>query len=174
MKWEWHKSLSLNHSCSEYIAGLNVLAQLCILSEVDWEITNSGVARPKWLISVFLARVNCKKIDALYIGDAVIFHVCLKPDATKIKTFTDYGSETARFKRLWKCLRLKRRERQTDTRSPAWNALWAAVTRPNWLSLTLLGQAELKPTRKALVGHSPLAFLFSAAIRVRRENLHLK
>jgi hypothetical protein len=44
---------------------LKFLTQVCILLDDEGEITKPGVAQSKFLVSVFSARINCKKNDAL-------------------------------------------------------------------------------------------------------------
>jgi hypothetical protein len=53
-----------SHSLSKlhlvYVSGLNLITYICTLIDDNWKITRSGVALPKFLISVFSARVKCE------------------------------------------------------------------------------------------------------------------
>ena len=117
---------SLNLSCLAYIARLNLFTEFSILLD-DWEITKSGVARPKFLISVLSARDNYEKLMTCRYFTLFFFMFTLKVQVLKIKTFTNTALKTATSKFLSKCVWKVRKVKRQRTPQPLQRSL-AAVT----------------------------------------------
>ena len=88
-----HLAQPLTHLCLAFIAGLDFLTCACFLVEGDREITKSGVAELKFLISFFTARVICEKFMPCNISHCSFSCLCMATNKTE--AFTSMALITA-------------------------------------------------------------------------------
>jgi hypothetical protein len=96
----------LNHLSLAYITGLNFLIYVCNPPDVHWEITKPGVARLKFLISVFSGwdkrqkLMPCKYV-ILFLFVSILKLQLLKLNHSKIWPWKQLGKNGDQNSSLW-------------------------------------------------------------------------
>ena len=88
-----HLAQPFTHLWLAFIAGLDFLTFACLLVDGNREITKSGVAELKLLISFFTAKVICEKLMPCNISYCCFS--CFYMATNKIEAFTSMALITA-------------------------------------------------------------------------------
>jgi hypothetical protein len=136
---------------------------VCILVD-DLEITKSGVARPKFLNSVFSTRVNYEKLTPCKYFTLLLFMLILKPQPLKLNIH-QYGFENSQPKTVIKMPEFETLEEAKSYTKFSLKHSGLQCLQPgprsSWPSFPPSAPAVSKPSRNVWIGHSQLVFSYS-------------